>query len=66
MRTLLFYIRDIREGMGERQLFRTLISYVATTWPQSAKKNVHLIAKYGRWDDLLCLLDTPAKKQRCK
>lgn len=62
MRTLLFYIRDIREGMGERQLFRTLISYVATTWPQSAKKNVHLIAKYGRWDDLLCLLDTPAKK----
>lgn len=59
---LLFYIRDIRQGMGERQMFRTLIQYVATNWPESVKKNVHLIAEFGRWDDLLCLLETSAKK----
>ena len=32
---LLFYIRDVRQGMGERQLFRTLIRHVAKTWPES-------------------------------
>ena len=59
---LLFHIRDIRQGMGERQLFRTLIRHVAKTWPESAKKNVALIAEYGRWDDLFCLLGTKAEK----
>ena len=60
---LLFHIRDIREGMGERQMFRTLLRHVARKWPESARKNVHLIAEYGRWDDLLCLYKTPAQKQ---
>lgn len=60
---LLFHIRDIREGLGERQMFRTLLRHVAKKWPESARKNVHLIAEYGRWDDLLCLYKTPAWKQ---
>ncbi len=60
---LLFHIRDIRGGMGERQLFRTLLRHVAKVWPESAKKNVHLIAEFGRWDDLLCLMGTPAQKE---
>lgn len=63
---LLFHLRDIRGGMGERKLFRTLMRYVAVTWPQSARKNVSYIAEFGRWDDLLCLLGTPAKKQAVK
>ncbi|MBP3655799.1 MAG: DUF2828 family protein [Clostridia bacterium] len=64
---LLFHIRDIREGLGERQLFRTLIRYTAKRWPESAKKNVALIAEYGRWDDLMCLMGTKAEKEvvRC-
>lgn len=60
---LLFYIRDIRGGLGERQMFRTLINHVAKMWPESAKKNVHLISEYGRWDDLLCLLGTKAEAE---
>ena len=60
---LLFHLRDIRGGMGERTLFRTLIRHVAFTWPDSARKNVAFISEFGRWDDLLCLLDTPAKNQ---
>lgn len=60
---LLFYIRDIREGMGERQLFRTLIRYVSKRWPDSAKKNVHLISEYGRFDDILCLMGTKSESE---
>lgn len=57
---LLFHLRDIRQGMGERKLFRTLLRHVAFTWPESARKNAQFVAEYGRWDDLLCLLKTPA------
>jgi len=57
---LLFHIRDIRGGMGERKLFRTLLRHVAFTWPESARRNVEFITRYGRWDDVLCLLETPA------
>ena len=60
---LLFYLRDIRGGMGERKLFRTLLRHVAIVWPESAAKNVPYIAEFGRWDDLLCLLDTPAQTE---
>ena len=60
---LLFHLRDIRGGMGERQLFRTLLRHVARTWPDSARKNAAYIAEFGRWDDLLCLLGTPAQAE---
>jgi hypothetical protein len=60
---LLFHIRDIRGGMGERKLFRTLLRHVAFTWPDSARKNAACIAEFGRWDDLLCLMGTPAGSQ---
>lgn len=60
---LLFYIRDIRGGMGERRTFRTLLRHVAQYWPQSAVKNVRHIPEYGRFDDLICLLGTPAQDE---
>ena len=60
---LLFYIRDIRGGLGERDLFRTLIRHVAKVWPDSARKNVALISEYGRYDDLMCLMRTSAQKE---
>lgn len=60
---LLFHIRDIRKGMGERQMFRNILRHVAKRWPESARKNVHLIAEFGRWDDLLCLYKTPAQRE---
>ena len=60
---LLFYIRDIRGGLGEREVFRTLVRHLAKTRPGSARKNVSLIAEYGRYDDLLCLMRTPAQKE---
>ena len=63
---LLFYLRDIRGGMGERKSFRTLLRHVAKTYPTSAQKNVGFISEYGRFDDLLCLLGTPAEKEMVK
>lgn len=60
---LLFHLRDIRSGMGERKLFRTLLQHVARTWPESVRKNVQYIAEYGRWDDVLCLMNTPAQDE---
>ncbi|MBQ7785813.1 MAG: DUF2828 family protein [Clostridia bacterium] len=60
---LLFHIRDIRGGMGERTLFRNLLRHVAFSWPESAGKNAVYVAEYGRWDDLLCLLGTPVQNE---
>lgn len=54
----LFYVRDVREGMGERRLFRICMKYLAEKHSDVAKATLPLIAGYGRWDDLLCLLDT--------
>ena len=63
---LLFHLRDIRGGMGERKLFRTLLRHVAFSWPESARKNVAYIAEFGRWDDVLCQLGSPAERQAVK
>lgn len=60
---LLFHLRDIRGGMGERQMFRTLLRHASFNWPESARKNVPYIAEYGRWDDMLCLLGTPVQDE---
>lgn len=54
----LFFARDVREGLGERRLFRTCIKYLAENHSEIAKATIKLVSEYGRWDDLLCLLDT--------
>lgn len=48
-----FYCRDIRGGQGERRTFRIFFRYLAENDPEVARKNLHLIPKYGRWDDVL-------------
>ena len=56
----LFYCRD-REAVGERRLFRVVMKYLAQNHPAIAKSVVELIPAYGRYDDVLCLLDTELK-----
>lgn len=58
----LFFARDIRGGLGERLVFRTILRYMASDRLNSASKNFWAVPEYGRFDDLLCLLDTPAKQ----
>ena len=57
MKTL-FYCRDIRGGLGERRVFRTILWYLANAYPDTVRKNLRLISEYGRWDDLTVLIGT--------
>ena len=56
---LLFFARDVRGGLGERRVFRVILRWLAETHGESVRKNLRFIPEYGRYDDLLCLLDTP-------
>lgn len=59
---LLFYTRDIRGGLGERRIFKTLLHFLALNYPGSVIRNLELVAEYGRYDDLLVLFDTPCEE----
>ena len=58
---ILFFARDIRGGLGERRFFRVILQDLARTRAASVRKNLALIPEYGRWDDLLALMDTPCE-----
>jgi len=58
---LLFYTRDIRNGLGERRTFRILLKYLAEMNPNIILNNINHIPFFGRYDDLFCLLDTQIK-----
>lgn len=60
---ILFYARDIREGCGERKIFRNLIKYLACYHPEALRPNIDLIGVYGRYDDLYELIDTPLEPE---
>ncbi len=49
---LLFWVRDVRGGAGERDTFRKCLASLCVVDPAFVKTNLHLIPFYGRWDDL--------------
>lgn len=59
---ILFYARDVRGGLGERNVARTILRSLAEQEPDSVRKNIALIPFYGRYDDLLELLGTPCEE----
>lgn len=56
---IVFYARDIRDGLGERKTFRILLKYMAENHPEALRPNLDLIGVFGRYDDLYCLIGTP-------
>ena len=58
---ILFFARDVRGGLGERKVFRTILKWLACNKASSAEKNLKYIAEYGRFDDLLVLFGTPCE-----
>lgn len=54
----LFYIRDVRGGQGEREVFRKCLNWLGVNHPNDVNHLVEKVAEYGRWDDLFVLLDT--------
>ena len=54
----LFFLRDILEGMGERRTFRVCLHYLAASQPKITQAVIKYVPEYGRYDDVLVLLDT--------
>ncbi len=57
----LFFARDIREGLGERDTFRAILKWLGVTEPEITRNLIPYIPEYGRYDDLLTLLETPVE-----
>lgn len=53
----LLYLRDIREGVGERKSFRDFVVHLCNKYPETAIKFMREVPfeEYGRWDDLVWL-----------
>lgn len=49
---ILFYLRDVRGGQGERDLFRACLQYLGENDTNIFEKIVGYVSEYGRWDDL--------------
>ena len=52
----LFFARDVREGLGERRLFRICYRRLVELDVEIFYKNLNIISEYGRWDDLVSLI----------
>jgi hypothetical protein len=51
----LFYLRDVRGGQGERDLFRALFRELIRLDKSVAENVFYHIPEYGRWDDVVSL-----------
>lgn len=50
---ILFYLRDVRGGQGERVLFRNCLEWLGDNFPAVFDQIVDFVPEYGRWDDVL-------------
>ena len=54
----LFFARDARGGLGERRLFREVMTHLAMRPDFPLAKLLPLISEYGRFDDFIPLIET--------
>lgn len=59
---ILFFARDIREGLGERDVFRYTFNALSNMDPNIARQVLSYVPRYGRYDDLFSAYYTPLKK----
>ena len=61
----LFYLRDAREGIGERDTFRTAMLTTLNVGTKNQRtlaiKSLKYLSEFGRWDDLLHLYNITAE-----
>lgn len=58
---ILFFIRDVRGGLGERRFFRIAMQTLSMTDRAAVSRNIALFPEYGRFDDLCAMLGTPCE-----
>lgn len=49
----MFYVRDCREGAGERLSFYRMYAKFLESYPEVAKPLLREVVNFGRWDDLM-------------
>lgn len=59
----LFYIGDVRGGLGERKAFKCGLAYLSKIRPDIVKEVMALIPEYNRWDTLIQMVDIPEVKE---
>jgi hypothetical protein len=57
------WVRDVRGGAGERELFRKVLAYLENSDVAVASKLIKQIPEIGRWDDLLVLTNDSLKQE---
>lgn len=63
---IMLHLRDILEGLGERNSFRMTFNMFANLNSKLAKQLIPLIPKYGRYDDLFAGMNTPIEEDILK
>lgn len=58
---ILFYGRDARCGIGERQTFKDILAHMGNVCPEVVEKNLPIVGLFGRYDDLYALVGTKAE-----
>lgn len=58
-----FYARNIRGGLGERKVSRTIWKWLAFQYPEVMRKNLSLVPLFGRWDDMYSFVGTPIEDE---
>ena len=58
---ILQWARDVREGAGERELFRQVLRAMESTAPKAVLAILPKIPELGRWDDLLIFTNPTVK-----
>lgn len=60
---ILLHLRDVRQGQGERSVYRCLLKHLAKAEPETAKRLITKTAQLGRFDDILfAYADTPLEE----
>jgi len=52
-----FYIRDVRQGKGQRKTFRDILTWLARHDRNTFNQIVGFVPEYGRWDDITNLVN---------
>ena len=60
---MLAWARDIRGGVGEREVVRNLLLTLEKNYPADLDRILPFLPEYGRWDDLLIFKTQPVKEK---